>query len=605
MAEERVGWVGDHNNAAIGRLKPGVSPEQAQAELDVLQTQVGARASQEAHEPVTLGSVVVPLAETVVGQARRGLLLLLASIAAVLLIACSNLTNLSLTRTMARQRDKAIRSALGASRLRVVAQALLEQLTLSTAGGAAGVGIAWIALAVFVKTAPIDLPRANEVSLDGRVLLFVSVVSIACGLLIACLPAWRTSRGLVEGALRASVAASTSDRSATRTRSSLLALQVGLSVTLLVVTALLSLSFERLVRVDRGFSAEGVLAAGMALPTSRYAQERVRLAAYDRVLAAIQTLPGVESATTTSILPLRGEGQINSLAAGGDKRPRSERPTANFRFVAPGFFRTIGVPVLRGRTFLDNERDPSRPAPSVVSERTAAVPWPGGNPLGQRFSRGEADEQGFEVVGVAADASTTSIERTPPLMVYAPYWWRSRATTSLLIKSRADPALLMAGVRRAVREVDPEIAIGQPRTLQALVDASFAARRYQIQLFAAFGAVALLIATLGVYAVTAYGVSRRRREMNIRVALGAQPSQVLRLVVGQSSRPVLVGVGAGIVGALGMGGVVASLLFEVRARDPLVLAGVAALVGGVGLATSLVTARQGLSLNPAVVLRDE
>lgn len=597
--------MGDHNNAAIGRLKAGVDPDRAQAELDVLQRQVSVMATDQAHEPVTLASYVAPLTERIVGRARPGLLLLLGAISAVLLIACSNLANLSLTRAVGQQRQAAIRSALGASQQRLVAKALIEQILLSITGGALGLWVAWAALAVFVRTAPIDLPRVNEVALDGRVLAFAAAVSIVAGVLVAILPAWRIASGAVQDALRASGTAVTSDRAATRTGAALLALQVGLSVTLLVVTALLGVSFIRLMNVDRGFDADRVLTVGVSMPASRYADESVRLAAYDRLLAAVHTLPGVEGATTSSMLPLAGQGQVNFIVAEGDKRPRSQQPTANFRFIAPEYFRTLGVTVVRRRAFTATEREPSRPAPALISESAASRLWPGQDAMGKRFSRAEPDEQPFAVVGIVADAHTTSIETAPPLMVYVPYWWRSRASLSLLVRTSNEPAALLPGIRRVVREIDPEIAVGQARPLDQIVDAAFAARRYQVRLFIAFGVAALLIAMVGVYAVTAYSVSRRRREMNIRVALGAQATQVLSMIVRQGSAPILAGAVAGAVGAIAIGGIVASLLFDVRARDPVVITTVVALVGSVGILACLLAARASLSLNPAAALREE
>jgi ABC-type antimicrobial peptide transport system permease subunit len=231
--------------------------------------------------------------------------------------------------------------------------------------------------------------------------------------------------------------------------------------------------------------------------------------------------------------------------------------------------------------------------------------WPDENPLGQRFSRGIAGEQGFEVVGVAANAHTTSIERTPPLMVYVPYWWRSRASTSLLVKTALAPTSVVADVRRVIQNIDPEIAIGEVRPLGEVVDAATAGRRYQTQLFAAFGVAALLIATLGVYAVTSYSLSRRKREMNIRVALGAGRSDVLRLVAQQAGRSIGIGVGLGLAGALAVGGTIRSLLYDVPARDPLVLAGVAATVGVVAIIATLVAARQGISIDPVAALRED
>jgi predicted permease len=601
-----VGWVGDHNNQGIGRLRTGITPEQARAELDVLQGQVSTIATQEAHETVTLGTIVRPLTEQVVGGARRGLLLLLAAIVAVLLIACSNLANLSLTRTLGRLREAAIRSALGASRGRLIGKALLEQLVLSLIGGALGIWIAYLALGLFIRTAPIDLPRVHDVTLDARVLIFAAFVSILAGVFVAIAPAWRIAGRDVQGALRAHATAVASDRRAMRSHASLLTLQIALSVTLLVVTALLGASLMRVLHIDRGFSADRVLAVGVAFPGSRYADEPVRQAAFDRVLASLHALPGVSSATFTSALPLTGSWTMNFIVADGTQVPRAKQPSANFRFIAPEFFKTLAIPLTRGRAFTETERDRARPAPVVISAPTAERLWPGQDPIGKRFSRGlDSKEQGFEVVGIVGDTRMTALDQPPPLIVYAPYWWRSRPAVSLLIKTSTDPMSLASSIRRAIHQVDPEIAIGDVRPLDALVDAAVASRRYQAQLFIAFGAVALFIATVGVYAVTAYGVSRRRREMNIRVALGAQASQVTRLILRQATMPVMIGVLVGAAAAIASGGVVASLLFEVQARDPLIVAMVVAVVTSVGLATCLLATRRGLTLEPAAALRDE
>jgi predicted permease len=599
-----VGWVGDHNNQAIGRLREGVTIEQARAELDVLQAQVSEMASKEAGEPVTLASAVIPLADYVVGRVRPGLLLLLGAIAAVMSIACANLANLSLTRTLGRLGDSAIRAALGASRGRLVRRALFEQLLLSLAGGTAGIAVAFGALGVFLRTAPIDLPRANEVTLDARVVLFAAGLSLIATMLVAVVPAWRLVGRDVQTVLRANAATVASTRSGLRSHAVLLAAQVGLAVTLLVVTTLLTVSFVRVMTVDRGFSSDGVLAVDISLPAARYVDERTRRTAYDRLLAAVRALPGVNSVTTTSLLPLRGGGQVNTVVPDGATGPRAEWPSANFRFVAPEFFSTLGIAIRRGRSFTESERDPNRPAPVLVSEPTAARLWPDADPIGKRFSRGLANEQNFEVVGVVADARTTTIDGIQPLTVYLPYWWRTRTFTSLLVKTSVDPSSLIAPVRRAVNAVDSEIAVGETRSLAALLDAALSGRRYQAQLFIAFGLIALFIAMLGVYAVTAHGVARRRREMNIRVALGAQTSQVVAMVLRQASLPVVAGVVAGAMGALAIGRLIASLLFEVQARDPLVLAGVVIVVAAVGVAASALAARRGLSIDPALALRD-
>jgi putative ABC transport system permease protein len=541
----------------------------------------------------------------VTGTARRGLLLLLGAVAAVLLIACLNLANLSLTRTTGRLRDAMIRTALGASRLRLVGDVLLEQVVFAGVGSSLGLCVAWGALQTFVRTAPLELPRMNEVALDARVFVFCATVSMAAVLLTGLLPSWLLTRGDVDSFLRAQGRGATADRTGLRLRGALVTLQVALSVTLLVITALLGFSLAKLMRVDRGFTADHVLAVDVALPARRYEAPLARIAAYDHVLENIRGVPGVDSVAWTSILPLQGEDWTDLIAAEGDARPEFERPIANYRFVGPEFFRALSMPIRRGRTFDDEDRREDRPTnPALISEATASRAWPGQDPIGKRFQRGGRDKP-FEVVGVVADARTTAIDAPAPLMVYVPYWFRSRASASLLIHTSIDAASLSGAIRRSIGAVDPEIAVGESRPLQQIVDGAFAARRYQMTLFVAFAAVALLIAMVGVYAVTAYGVTRRRREMNIRVALGAQRSEVLGLIVRQGSVPIVGGAIAGAAGAFALGGLVASLLFDVPPRDPLVIGAVTALVGGIGLLSAAGAARQSLSIDPASALRDE
>lgn len=600
-----VGWVGDHNNAAIGRLKSGVTIAEAQAELEVLQRQVGEIATAESQQRVTLSAVVRSLTDSVVGGARRGVLVLFAAMLAVLAIACSNLTNLALIRALARSRDVAVRSALGAGRAHLLRRAVLDFALLAAAGGALGVWVAYAAIRVFVITAPIDLPRLEEVALDGRVIAFAAALTGVTGLVVAILPVLHLDTRDPQAALRGTRAVSGHAPAGVRARNVLTAVQVALTVTLLTVTGLLGSSLLRLLDVDYGFNTDRVLSVSAALPPSRYADDRSRIEAFDRITAAIKTLPGVRSASTTSLLPMRGEGQVNFVVAAGTNVPRPEQPSANFRFVGPEYFSALQLPVQRGRMFTLADRDSGRPMPAVVSASLAQRLWPDREALGKEFSRGIEGEPGFEVIGIAADARTAWLERTPPLMVYVPYWWRTRTTLSLLVKTDVDPLTLAPSIRTALDRVDPEIAIGQARPLQRAVDAATAGRRYQARLFVVFGAVALLIATLGVYGVTAYGVSRRRREMNIRVALGARPGDVLVLLMQHSIYAVIPGVIAGVAGALATGKAVSSLLFEVQPNDPAILGGAATVVALTAFAASMFGARGGLSLDPAAALRED
>ncbi len=597
-----IGWMGQFNYAAVARLKAAVTLEQARGELDVIQQSVAQIATRETHEPIDLRGWIMPLDESIVGRARLGLLLLLGAIGGVVLIACANLANLSLTRALGRMREAAVRSALGASRARLVGGVVLEQLLLAATGGALGVLIARQGLNLFVKTAPIDLPRVNEVVIDGRVLGFAALVAIVAGLCVALLPAWRMGRGDVQATLRGGGHGAT-DRGGLRVRATLLAVQVALSVTLLVVTGLFITSFVQLLRVDPGFSPERVTAVEIAPIANRYPDEKARAALYDRILASARDLPGITSAAWTSALPLTGETWVDLIARIGDIRPSSQKSSANYRFIGPDYFRTLSMPIAKGRAI--DERDRNRAVvPAVISARAAQTLWPGEDPLGQQFARGDPSQH-FEVVGIVADGHATALEAESPLMVYVPYWFNNEGKSVLMVRTPGEATAVAAELRRVIHAVDPEIAIADVSPLRQVVDKALAGRRYQMWLFTAFGAVALVIATVGVYATTAYGVSRRRREMNIRAALGARASQVIALVLRQSLTPLFAGIAAGCAGALAIGTVVASLLFKVRAADPFVLATVVVLVGAVGVLASATAARQGMRVDPAAALREE
>lgn len=589
--------LGEFNYAVVGRLKPGVRTETANDELNRLE------ASIELPAKVALLAQVQPLMEVVVGQSRQALWLLLAAIAGVLLIACANLANLSLTRTISHLRDAAIRTALGATRTRLIQAVVFEQLLLALVGGAAGVLVAAAALAAFVRTAPIDLPRLAEVTLDRRVLLFAAAISIVAGLLVALFPAWRLAGAPAQTALRADVRTASGDRAGVTTRGLLLSAQVALSVTLLVVTTLLTISFVRLTRVDPAFVPAGLLTMRVALPPNRYGDQPARVRFYDRIMEALATVPGVEQAAWTSKLPLQGEDWVDAVAPVGQVRSMTDTPIANFRFVSPGFFRALRMPIARGRAFTERDRDAPAVA-AVVSEATAAKVWPGQPALGQRFHRA-GSEAPFEVVGVVPDGRATRLDAPPPLMVYVPYWYRTRLMAALVIRTHADPASAIDPIRQAIWAADRDAVIADVRPMTDVAVETLGARRYNMLLFVAFGVVALFIAIVGIYAVTAYGIARRRREMNIRLALGARDAQVRWLILRQGAGPIAFGLAAGLLGAAGLGNIVASFLVDVRGRDPQVLVGVTAAVGAVALLSALAAIGRGLRLDPAAALRDE
>ena len=597
-----IGWMGTFNYPVIARMKPGVTIEEARAEFDVLQHTIAEIARRETHEEVDLRSRITALDDAIVGRARRGLLLLLGGIIAVVLIACANLANLSLTRTLGRLRDAAVRTALGASRASLVRAVVVEELVLAIIGGALGLAVAYEALDVFVSTAPIDLPRVNDVVIDVRVLAFAAAFAIAAGLAVALLPAWRIAARDLQSTLRAGGYGS-SDRGGLTVRGALLVVQVAVSVTLLVVTGLFVTSFIRLLDIDPGFSTDRVVTVEIAPIAARYPDTKARAALYERIAERARQLPGIASISWTSALPLTGETWVDGIVRIDDTQPGTQKPSANYRFVGPDYFRALSMPILKGRSI--DERDRTHAVtPAVISARAAQTLWPTDEPVGKLFTRGNRNER-FEVVGVVVDGRPTSLETESPLMVYVPYWYNNEGKSVLVARTTESVAVVISELRAVIRAVDPEVAIGDTSPLRNVVDKAVEGRRYQTTLFAAFGGVALLIATIGVYATTSYGVSRRQREMNIRVALGAPLSQVFALILRQTAVPLVVGIAVGSAGALVMGTLVATLLFQVRPRDPLVLATAVLLVGLAGALAASTAARKGLRINPVEALRQE
>jgi predicted permease len=599
---ENIGWMEGFNHGVIARVKNRTSLESARAELDVLQQSVRAIARLETQDAPELRAEVLPLNEAIVGGVRLRLLLLLGAVIGVVMIACANLANLSLTRALDGSREAALRIALGATRAGLVRTVVTEQLVLAIIGAALGVLAARSALIIFVATAPIDLPRASHVAIDYRVLAFAAVGAVLAGLAIALLPAWRLSAANIQPMLRAG-GHGTTERAGVRTRATLLAVQVALSVALLAVTGLFVTSLMRLLAVDPGFSPQGVVAVEISPVVTRYPDTKARAALYDRIADAARQLPGVRVVAWTSALPLTGESSVDVVARPDDARPTSQKPSANYRFVGSDYLRAMSIPILAGRSFDDRDRTRAI-TPAVMSARAAQTLWANEDPLGKQFTRQDPDTR-LEVVGVVPDGHLTALETTSPLMIYVPYWHDAEGKSILVARTAGDTATTIAALRASIRNVDPEMAIGDAKPLRAVVDQAVHGRRYQVALFVAFGVVALAIATLGIYATTGYGVSQRRREMNIRVALGARGSAVFALVVLQSAKPLIIGIAAGCVGALSVGAMIRNLLFEVGAGSASVLGSVVIVVATVGVLASTAAARRGLRINPVAALRNE
>ena len=588
--------MGDFNYWVTAKLRPGVSLERARSELNAVQAAISAQIP----DNLDLHASVSPVVEQMVGKVRQALVLLMAAVGAVLLVLWVNLANLSLVRAAARSRDAAIRTALGAGRARLVWQSLSESMILSVIGGGLGAGLAWWGVRALVAAAPIDLPRLNEVRVDPRVLLFALAVSLAAGAVLGILPALRSAAAAPYEALKSASRANTEGRSGLRVRNLLVSLEVGLSAALLVTAGLLAASFLHLMRVDKGFDVERVMALDLSLPNVKYRKPEDRAAFYQRVIERAGQLPGVQQVSMISALPLMGETWIDIVGTVNDPRPLMERPSTNVRFLSPGYFQTLHIPLAEGRDIAERDRGHKV---TVISAGLARKIWPGQDALGRQLDNGNNDP--LEVVGITPDIRSTSLEKDPVSVMYIPYWQRPQPAGSLLVRTAMDPSGMAAALRRVVWDTDGEVPIPEVRTLEQVMAASVAQRRFQVMLIGLFAAAALALAAIGTYGVVGYAVGRRRAEMGIRMALGANRANVLRLVLQQGMAPVVIGLVAGGAAALLLGKYLASLLFEVSPHDPAAFVAAAVLLLLVSAAACLVPARRATQVDPVEALRFE
>ena len=590
-----IGPFGEFNYACIGRLKTGVSLESARADLDRLTANIIATMKENRYKTSVS---ITPLADEVVGKSRDALVLVLAAVGVVLLIVCVNLANLSLARTAARRREAAVRTALGAGRARLLGQALGESIVLAAAGGVLGVATAYAGMGALLRSAPVNLPRLDEVALDGTVLLFAFGVTALTAVLAGVIPAWRLSAADPQEALRAGGRSMTEGSHGARLRNVLVGLEVGLSTVLVITAGLLAASFARLMQVDKGFRPERVMAAQVGLPEITYRDQKDWTAFIDRVLPRIKAIPGVTDAAVVYALPLSGEGWVNSFTKRGDTRPAFERPMINMRFASASYFATMGIPIVKGRAF--EERDRGRKV-IVMSARAAEALWPGEDPIGKMTGRFEPDTQ---VIGVAGDVRA-DIDKDPPRMVYLPYWDNCRSSFNIVVRTAMDPRAAAGAVRRAVWAEDAGIPVPEMTTMTAVVSKAAAQRRFQMWLVTVFAAAALALACLGIYGVIANAVARRTNEMGVRMAMGATGFDLVVMVLKQGLAPVAAGLGAGVVAALALARVLRSALFQVSATDPRIISGAVLALGLVAVAACLLPARRASRVDPITALRYE
>lgn len=604
---------GNHSGlAAIGRLKADVTVEGARAELASIAAQLGAE-----HPATNSGqsATAVLLSEVLVRDTRPVLTALLGAVAAMLLVACVNIANLQLVRAASRAQEIEIRLALGAARGRIVRQLLVESLLIAGAGGLLGMAFAFVSFDAIVALLPPGLARAHEVSLNLRVLGVAASVATAAGLLFGAVPALGLDRGAAATLLRGPrIAHSTAS---SRARRALMATELALALVLLASSGLMARTLDNLLGVDPGFEPASVLSAGVSLPTSRYSQDRWP-AFFERVEERLRLLPGVRNAAFTHTLPLLPSNWNSVFVVDDRKAPsREDLPSAAWTPVTDAYFETMGIRLVQGRLFgaRDSVNAPAgapvsfdlNASVAVVNESFARRFWPDGTAVGHRVKQGfpEYKAPWIEIVGVVRDVRTQGLDQPSQMQVYLPLSQRPVPFGSIVARTSLDPALLKPALEAAVHEVDGDLPVYDIRTMDEVLGASAGRQRLVATLLAGFAALSVLLAAIGVFGVTAYGASARTHELGVRMALGAEPGGVVRLIAAQEFRACSVGIVAGLAAALAAASLLRSLLFGVTPRDPSTLAVATAFLLAVSALACYLPARRAARVDPAAVLRAE
>jgi predicted permease len=600
MADESRGaWY----ISAIGRLKPGATHEQAAREIAT----IGKRLEQAYPESNTnLGMASVSLLEVAVGDIRPTLLILLGAVGLVLLIACANMANLLLARAASREGEFAVRTALGAGRGRLLRQLLTESVILSLAGGTAGLLLAVWGIQLLVALQPQGIPRLDDVGLDATVLGFTAGIALLAGLFFGLIPAVQVTRSNLAGSIREGGRGALSGRGSARIRGTLVVAEMALSVMLLVGAGLLIRSFVRLQSVDPGFRSEGTLAFSLSLPDAVYDTDPARHSFYERLIERLRTVPGVQASAAVSDLPMGGSMNFLTFEVAGREPPRpGQEPGAQILRATPDYFRAMGVPVVRGRPFVREDRQGTSPV-VVINERAAQRFFPNQDPLGERITLElNGDSVGREVVGVVGDVKQSGLDAEPQPAIYVPQAQAPAGSMNVVVSTPLPPAAVAGAIKGEVRALDPNLPIDDLRPLRQVVAESVSQPRFYMLLLSIFAGVALTLTAIGIFGVISYAVTQRRREIGIRMALGADSASVLRLVVGGALVLAGIGVGVGLVGAAVGTRVLSGLLFGVEATDPLTFLGVATILLGVAFLASYLPARAASRVDPNIALRSE
>jgi len=597
----------NHSCLVIARLKPGVDRQSAQSEMSVISDRL---ARQYPEDDAGWGAVVVPLREDLVVDVKPVLLVLLGSVAFVLLIACANLANLVLARTLSRRKELALRSALGASRARLVRQLVSETVLLGLAGGALGLFLARFGVDAILAFLADELPRSAEVGLDSAVLLFTFGVALATGVLAGIVPAWRLTRGDVASSLKQG-----SERGAgegdpgVATRNLLVVSEVALSLVLLIGAGLMIRSLWLLQRVDPGFDSRDVVTLHVDLPKSKYSEPDRQRAFLAQLLERVRALPGVDAAGAVSDLPLTGTQNWPVAIEGRPAPPVAQQPNVATSLVGGDYFRALRIRLVAGRLFTAADTQDS-PGVVLVSQSMARRFWPNESALHKRLSSVFLPGGPHEVVGIVGDLKLNGLDVPEPVSaMYLPATQFPMRGIDLAIRTRSAAGTSDSGVAaaavEAVHALDPDQPVLRVGSLEQIRRDSLTRQRFGMLLLTGFAALALLLAAVGIFSVLSYGVRRRRREIGIRIALGARTADVLRMVVVQGMRPAIVGMAIGVAASLALGRVLSSLIFGIRPSDPATFAAVAVLLGGVALVACLVPARRAARVSPTTALRDE
>ena len=588
-----------HLLAVVARLKPRATMQQAEAELNAIAAGINKR-NPGVDDP-ELSVTIIGLQERIVAGMRPALLVLLCAVGCVLLIACANVANLLLARSAAREKEIAIRLALGASRWRIARQLLTESTLLGLAGGSAGLLVAFWGVDSIVALAPGNLPRMDQVHLDGRVLVFTSLVSLVTGILFGMAPALQLPKMSIHEVVKDSGRGATGSRRRWL-RQSLVVTEVAVALVLLIGAGLLINSFWRLLRTDRGFDERNVLTVNLML--SRYSTPEQQITFLRTVLERVAQAPGARAVGLTSALPLRG-GAATDFVVEGRSYELGDEPTADIRTIDSNYFRTMGIPLRAGRTFADSD-SPDSPKVMVINETMARRFWPNEDPIGKRVTMKDwGPPLTGEIVGIAGDVKQATLDADPIPTIYWPYTQFPIIFNTLVIRSDGNPLNLVGAVKSQVWSVDSIQPISNVETMGQILASSVATRRFNMILISLFAATALALASVGIYGVISYTVSQRTHEIGIRMALGAKGSDVVKLVVAQGVALTISGVVVGVAASLGLTRLMSTLLFGVGPTDVATFASVALLLTVVALTACVIPARRATKVDPMFALRCE